>query len=284
MTELPDPVPPLPRPDPGLKRDLPNSEAFEWLAAGWRDFKTQCGPSLAYGFAVFLISWIVIGTLVMFSYDYILFPALSGFIVVGPVLAIGLYEKSRRLSEGEPVSLVNMILVRSKSGPQVFFTGVLLALLMLLWMRSAVLLYALFYGLTPFPGLSEVIGLLFTTTTGWALVIVGSLVGGLFAAFAFAISVFGIPMLLNERTDALTAMGTSMAMVWNNLSVMLTWGAIVVALSALGVLTGLVGLIIVFPVLGHGTWHAYKAVRRQVHIDELEREATARENYSEATT
>lgn len=76
----------------------------------------------------------------------------------------------------------------------------------------------------------------------------------------------------------------SMAMVWNNLSVMLTWGAIVVALSALGVLTGLVGLIIVFPVLGHGTWHAYKAVRRQVHIDELEREATARENYSEATT
>lgn len=155
---------------------------------------------------------------------------------------------------------------------------------MLLWMRSAVLLYALFYGLTPFPGLSEVIGLLFTTTTGWALVIVGSLVGGLFAAFAFAISVFGIPMLLNERTDALTAMGTSMAMVWNNLSVMLTWGAIVVALSALGVLTGLVGLIIVFPVLGHGTWHAYKAVRRQVHIDELEREAAARENYSEATT
>src|SRR5690606_4646009 len=136
----------------------------------------------------------------------------------------------------------------------------------------------------PFPGLSEVIGLLFTTTTGWALVIVGSLVGGLFAAFAFAISVFGIPMRLNERTDALTAMGTSMAMVWYNLSVMLTWGAIVVALSALGVLTGLVGLIIVFPVLGHGTWHAYKAVRRQVHIDELEREAAARENYSEATT
>ncbi len=75
-----------------------------------------------------------------------------------------------------------------------------------------------------------------------------------------------------------------MAMVWNNLSVMLTWGAIVVALSALGVLTGLVGLIIVFPVLGHGTWHADKAVRRQVHIDELEREAAARENYSEATT
>jgi uncharacterized membrane protein len=82
----------------------------------------------------------------------------------------------------------------------------------------------------------------------------------LFAAFSFAISAFSIPMLLSKRVDALTAMGTSTALVWNNLPVMLTWGAIVIAMFLLSLATGLVGLIVVFPVLGHGTWHAYRAV------------------------
>src|SRR3546814_2732903 len=108
---------------------------------------------------------------------------------------------------------------------------------MLLWMRAAVLLYALFFGLLPFPGLDDILTVLVTQPAGWALIVVGSLVGGLFAAFSFAISAFSIPMLLNERTDALTAMGTSMALVWNNLRVSLTWGAIVVALFAVGVAT-----------------------------------------------
>src|SRR3546814_12999806 len=96
---------------------------------------------------------------------------------------------------------------------------------MLLWMRAAVLLYALFFGLLPFPGLDDILTVLVTQPAGWALIVVGSLVGGLFAAFSFAISAFSIPMLLNERTDALTAMGTSMALVWNTLRVSLTWGA-----------------------------------------------------------
>src|SRR5258706_211810 len=89
----------------------------------------------------------------------------------------------------------------------------------------------------------------------------------LFPAFAGLmvvrpISAFSIPMLLNERTDALTAMGSSMALVWNNLPAMLTWGAIVLALFLFSLATGLVGLIVVFPLLGHGTWHAYQAVAR----------------------
>jgi uncharacterized membrane protein len=154
-----------------------------------------------------------------------------------------------------------MIFVRPESGAQILFAGVLLLLLTLLWMRAAVILYALFFGLRPFPGLDHIVPMLFTTGIGWAMLVVGGAVGGLFAAFAFAISAFSIPMLLSERTDALTAMGTSMALVWNNLPVMLTWAAIMLALILIGIVTGLLGMIVVFPVLGHGSWHAYRAMR-----------------------
>jgi uncharacterized membrane protein len=94
------------------------------------------------------------------------------------------------------------------------------------------------------------------------MLIVGGAIGGLFAAFSFAISAFSIPMLLDEPVDALTAMGTSMALVWHNLPTMLTWAAIVVVLFMASLATGLIGLIVVFPVLGHGTWHAYRAMKR----------------------
>lgn len=260
MVIIPAVLPPAPRARK-WSRDLPPSAAFGWLAAGWRDMAVQPLASLSYGALVFLISLAIVAGLIAFEWDYILFPAFAGFMVVGPLLAIGLYEKSRRLATGEPASLIRMIFVKPRSGGQVLFTGVLLCLLMLLWMRAAVIIYALFFGLRPFPGLDHIAEMLFTTPTGWAMLIVGGAVGGLFAAFSFAISAFSIPMLLSERVDALTAMGTSTALVWNNLSVMLTWGIIVLALFLLSLATGLLGLIVVFPLLGHGTWHAYRAIR-----------------------
>src|SRR5215475_7772196 len=256
---IPAVVPPL-RHDNPFKRHYAPAVAFQWLAAGWRDLLAQPAPSLIYGFAVFVVSAIIVVGLLAFDLDYILLPAFAGFMVVGPVLAIGLYEKSRRLAVGTPVSLGSMLLPRAASMGQILFTGVLLCLLMLLWMRAAVILYALFFGLLPFPGLQEIVHTLLTTPTGWALLFVGTAVGALFAAFSFAISAFSIPMLLEERTDALTAMGTSMALVWNNLPVMLAWGSIVLGLFLLSLATGFVGLIVVFPLLGHGTWHAYRAI------------------------
>src|SRR5262249_32705434 len=179
--------------------------AVEWLTLGWKDVRIAPVASLAYGVLVFALSLAIVAGLILFGWDYILFPALAGFLVVGPILAVGLYEKSRRLAAREPVSLANMILVRPASGGQILFTGVLLCLLMLVWMRAAVIIYALFFGLVPFPGLSHIAPMLFTTATGWAMLVVGSAVGGLFAAFSFAISAFSIPMLLAERVDALTA-------------------------------------------------------------------------------
>lgn len=259
---LPPTVPPLPHISPHA-RGLPASAALGWLGAGWRDLWDNPGGSLTYGLVMLLVSWLVVAGLVGLGRDYFLFPALSGFAIVAPAFATGLYEKSRRRGMGERIGLGAMLRVRAASGRQILFVGVLLCLLMLLWMRAAVLLYALFFGWQPFPGLDHVAAMLFTDPMGWALLLVGGIVGGLFAAFAFAISVFSLPMLLTERLDALTAMGTSMAMVWHNLPVMLTWGALVLALLVLGLLPGLLGLLLVFPALGHATWHAYSAMRGQ---------------------
>lgn len=262
MNTIPATVPPLPREETWNRRVAP-ATAFRWLVAGWKDFTIGPISSLSYGFLVFLVSVGTVASLFAFGWDYILFPAFAGFMVVGPVLAVGLYEKSRRIAAGEPISLSSMIFVKPKSGGQLLFAGVMLCLLMLLWMRAAVIIYALFFGLRPFPGLDHIAPMLFTTPTGWAMLIVGSLIGGLFAAFSFAISAFAIPMLLNERVDALTAMGTSMALVWYNLPVMLLWATIVLALFLASLATGLLAMIVVFPVLGHGSWHAYRTMRRE---------------------
>ncbi len=257
---IPEVVPPLPRENPHA-RDLPWRTAFDWLRAGWRDLWTNPAPSLAYGIGVFALSALVIWFLFKLELDYFLFPALAGFLILGPIIASGLYEKSRRLEKGERIRMAEMVFVRPRSLYAAFFMGVLLLGVFLLWNRAAVLIYALFFGLVAFPGTDEILPMLLLTPSGWGLLIVGSAVGALFSAFAFAISVFAMPMLLEEETDAMSALGISMAITWNNLRVMLAWGAIVLALFVASVATLGLGLIVIFPVLGHGTWHAYRALR-----------------------
>jgi uncharacterized membrane protein len=260
MTMIPPVASPLPTRNRWARTLLP-TDPFEWLARGWEDFKIRPAMSIAYGLIIFLISAGFVAGLVALGYDYILFPTFAGFMVVGPILAVGLYEKSRRLETGEPLRWHDLFFVKPRSGGQILFTGVLLSLLMMVWMRAAVIIYALFFGLLPFPGLDHIATMLFTTKIGLAMLAVGTVVGGLFAAFSFAISAFSIPMLLNEPVDALTAMGTSMALVWNNLRVLLIWAATVLVLFLLSLATGMLGLIVIYPLLGHATWHAYRAVQ-----------------------
>lgn len=257
---MPQTVPPLPK-AVDRNRHMPATRAFGWLAQGWRDLWTVPLPSLIYGAGVAAVSIIIVGGLYYFGYDYALLPALAGFFVVGPVLAAGLYEKSRRIEEGLPVSLADMIRPKPGTGQHVLFVGAVLCGLMLLWMRAAVILYALFVGWQPFQGLAHGLPTLFGTPMGLALLGVGTAVGALFAAFAFAISVFGVPMVVDRDVDAFTAMGTSIALAWNNLPVMLTWGIIVLVLTAASLVTGMLGFVITFPLLGHATWHAYQAIK-----------------------
>lgn len=258
-----EPLPAVRKPDRPTSphaHHLPASAALGWLGDGWRDLRIAPWSSLAYGLFLTLLSYAALWALQASHLLYLALPAVSGFLIVGPFLAIGLYEKSRRQAQGERITLPGMLAFRPESGAQLAYAGLLLGLLILFWLRTADLLYALFFGLKPFPGASDALANAFTTPRGWALIATGTVVGGLFAAFAFAISVFSVPMLVSRKTDALTAMGMSFAMTLQNLRPMLAWGCMVTVGLGFSILTGLIGLIVIFPVLGHGTWHAYRAI------------------------
>ena len=119
------------------QRHLPAGAALDWLAAGWRDLWQVPLPSLSYGLMVFVVSILVVWGLFAFQLDAILFPALAGFMVAGPLIAIGLYQKSRDLEEGREPSLSRMVFVRAESGGQIWFTGAILCLLIMVWIRAA---------------------------------------------------------------------------------------------------------------------------------------------------
>lgn len=260
LEPLPTLVPPRRRED-HLSRNLPANTATQALSAGWSDFRHDPLGSLAYGLALFVISIVVIWVLYHFGMLYLVLPAIAGFMIVGPFMAIGLYRKSAALTHGQELHLGEMRRARRSAAGQLAYAGLLLALLLLFWLRAADLLYALFFGLIPFPGYEEALINTFTTARGWGLLVSGGFVGALFAGFAFAVSLVAIPMMEFEGSDALTAMGTSFATVMKNLVPCFAWGVIVTIGIGLSALTGLLGLIVVFPVLGHGTWHMYHALR-----------------------
>lgn len=248
------------RPPAAFARGMPASIVRQWLAAGWADFRAAWGANLAYGFFLLALSLAVLAGLAAAGLMYLVLPAVAGFLIVGPFLAIGLYAQSQAREEGRRLGLGAMLLARPAAGAQLAYAGLMLSLLVLFWLRAADLLYALFFGLTPFPGAEHALVNVLTTPRGWALILVGSALGALFAAFAFAISLFSIPMLMSEGRDALTAMGLSFVMTAQNLPAVLAWGAVVAAGLSLSVATGLLGLVVVFPVLGHGTWHVFRSI------------------------
>jgi len=260
MDTLPPVVAPLPR-EKRFNRNLSPQSAFTWLEAGVKDFLDGWQSSVLYGLGVFIVSWLIVFALFQTGRGATVTSALAGFMIVGPALAIGLYQKSRLRQNGESVTLGKMVFVRPKSGRQLLLAGVLLCLLFAAWIRVAVLLYALLFGMHPFPGTDQIVPMLFASYSGLALLAVGTLVGALFATLSFALSVFSVPMLLDRRVDALTAMGTSVALVWHNRVALITWGAIVLAGFLLSLATGLLALIVVFPIIGHATWHAYLAIQ-----------------------
>lgn len=228
-----------------------------WLQEGWADLRANLSISLTYGFLFAIGSIVLVFGLYAMDLGWVILPAAAGFTIVGPLMAMGLYEVSRRRGEGRAITLFSALIVKPKDPVQVGYMAVLLMIGFMVWIRVAMINFALFFGLVEFPGILDSILLLFTGR-GIGMLLVGSFLGALFAIIAFGITAFSLPAFLVEEQDVITAMVRSAAVVRYNPKVALRWALMIVVGTGFGFVTGFLGFIVVFPLLGHATWHAYR--------------------------
>jgi uncharacterized membrane protein len=227
---------------------------LQWLQLGWRDFRRAPVIGLFYGASFAAMGWML---LLLFRHAPAYTLALSaGFLLVGPFLCLGLYDVSRRLERDEaPRLAASLVVWRERAGTMAVFGAVLLILEML-WARASLVVFALsFDGMPDFKG--SMLALL--DPENLTFIVAYLAVGGLFAGIIFAISVVAMPMILDRQTDAITAGLTSLRLCLTQPAVMLCWGAVITLLVVLAMLPGFAGLLIVAPVLGHASWHAFRA-------------------------
>lgn len=231
---------------------------WQWLAAGWRDLARAPLVSLSLGFLFALAGWLLTFGLWWVGLLYLVLPLATGFMIVGPILAIEFYEISRRLAAGERVSFAGAFAAFRRNPRQIAVLGFVLLLILLTWIRIAAMIFMLYWGLEP-PSFEDLVVNTFLRPASLPFLIVGTGAGGLFALLAFAVSAVSIPMLADRRrTDAITAVVTSVRAVRENPGAMLLWAALIAAATGLGLATLYLGLVVAVPLVGHATWHAYR--------------------------
>ncbi|MEZ5741663.1 MAG: DUF2189 domain-containing protein [Burkholderiaceae bacterium] len=232
-------------------------EPIRWLRLGWQDFRRAPWIGLFFG-ACFAAMGVAIALAFMRSPQWTL--VLCGsFLMLGPFLAIGLYDVSRKLESGRPPSLGDALTAWDGNlGALVLYLGVLLVLEML-WSRSALVIFAVSFNTMP-AAVNTLELLLDPENLGFVVTYLG--VGAIFAGLIFATSVVSIPMIMDRDTDGISAGITSFRVCFTNPLTMFFWGALITALVVLAMLPYFAGLLIIGPVLGHASWHAYRPAVR----------------------
>lgn len=228
---------------------------FHWLKAGWQDFMTHPGPSLMYGVLVTVAGWAVV-TLAA-PHAELFSTVISGFVLIAPLIAAGIYELTRQRDAGEPASFLNSIRSLKRTKGSIADFGIVLILAGILWERAAAVMFALSYG-GDMGNAQDFVKEVFLSGKYWTVVIAWLVSGMMLASLIFCITVIGMPMVVDRNADIVTAMITSVRTVFANLPAMILWAGLIVFLTGLGMATALLGLIVIMPLLGHATWCAYK--------------------------
>ena len=245
-----EPVPVGAAPVPRINR-VELDRPWAWLAAGWRDLTRAPALGLTYG-----VAFAVVGGAITFGLWWL--DMLYFFLIVGPILATGLYDVSRRLAAGRPPSLGAALTAFQANWTQIAFMGVVLLLFFFAWIRIAVMIFFLFFGLRP-PSPTDFLGQVFLSPESVPFLAVGFGVGAVLAGLAFCLGAVSIPLLLDRpHAHVVTAIATSFKAVLDNPATMAFWAALIVLFIGGGLVTFFVGLVVTLPLIGHATWHAYR--------------------------
>ena len=235
-------------------RRLSFADPLRWLALGWRDFIRCPGIGLFYGACFMVMGWALLKVYEA-APAYVM--ALSaGFLLMGPFLCLGLYRASQRLENGEKPDFGDSLLAWDTRTGQLAIFGFVLLVLEMLWGRASLIVFAV-----SFDGMPDLGGSLMALLNPDNLnfIVAYLAVGGIFAGLIFAISVVAIPMILDRSCDAITAGLTSLRLTLGQPLVMIFWGALITVLVVLALLPWFLGLLVIGPVVGHASWHAYRA-------------------------
>jgi uncharacterized membrane protein len=231
-------------------------QPFDWLARGARDYLANPFPSLFYGVCFAAMGWLVVATFQR-AYEYVS-ALVTGFFLVGPFLAIGLYDLSRRRERGMPAGLVKTLTAWSGNAGAFGVFALVLTVILLVWARASLVVFALFYT-GQMPTVAGFVGEMLSLDN-LEFLAAYLCVGGFFAVLVFAIAVVSVPMMLDRDTDGIVAVLTSLRAFAANVPAMIVWGATIVVLVGAAFALFFVGLALVVPVIGHATWHAYRAL------------------------
>lgn len=232
------------------------------LAQGWDDFMA-CPTQLVFLGVIYpLVGLVAARAAAGGPLLPLLYPMIAGLSLMGPVVALGIYELSRRREQGLPISWLNVFdVLRSRSIGSIVTLGLVLCAIFVAWLFAAQAVYQATMGGEPAPtSIWDLLGRVLTTSSGWNLILLGNAVGFLFAALVLTLTVVSFPLLLDRDVGVRIAVRTSIRAVMENPVPMAVWGLIVAVLLALGCLPIFVGLAVVMPVLGHATWHLYRKV------------------------
>jgi uncharacterized membrane protein len=230
---------------------------FRWLRDGFLDFVGTLFPCLLYGWGVAFVSYAIWSALIHSNLAFWALSLSCGFVFVAPMLAMGLYQAGRTIEEGGRVTLGQMLFVRGAVRGDVFYLGLALLLIYLLWGRVAQIVY----GLSTYQlhkTVPDLVEFALKAPEGNAMLVVGGVVGGVMAFFTFSLTVVSAPMLLDQKSNVFEAMFTSLRAVSLNFGPLLFWALLIVSLLILCAGTAWLGLILVFPWLGLASWRAYR--------------------------